>query len=370
LNLEKNKTIEAISIFGIFIILIIYSTENITKLFIMKMEKKILVYPIGLLLTGLILFVSCKKKSQVVLPSLTTATISTASISSITPTSAFSGGNVSSDGGANVTERGICYSTIANPDITNTKIVNGSGTGSFTSNISGLAGATTYFVRSYATNSVGTAYGNQASFTTTSYFIQGTGLNDLDGNTYTSVILGTQEWMVGNLKTSKYNDGTTIPLVTDGTIWGNLTTPAYCWYNNDISTYKNTYGALYNWYTVNTGKLCPTGWHIPTEAEWTVLENYLGGSAAGGKLKETGTTHWLSPNIGATNESGFTGLPGGNRYSLGTFAEIGSGGYWWGSTENSYGSAFGLSLHRDDIYIIISYYGDKSNGMSVRCVRD
>ena len=106
---------------------------------------------------------------------------------------------------------------------------------------------------------------------------------DIDGNVYHTVTIGTQVWMVENLKTTKYNDGTAIPLVTDNTAWGALTTPGYCWYNNDSATYKNTYGALYNWYAVNTGKLAPTGWHVPTDSEWTVLTTYLGGqSVAGG----------------------------------------------------------------------------------------
>jgi len=172
--------------------------------------------------------------------------------------------------------------------------------------------------------------------------------------------------MVENLKTTSYNDGTAIPLVTDNTAWSNLSTPGYCWYNNDAATYKVTYGALYNWYTVNTGKLCPTGWHVPTDAEWTTLTTYLGGeSIAGGKLKETGTSHWDSPNTGATSETGFTALPGGLRYYDGTFDGLGYYGLWWGATEDAWGQGVGY-----DYIDVTRGSSDKSYGFSVRCVRD
>jgi uncharacterized protein (TIGR02145 family) len=196
------------------------------------------------------------------------------------------------------------------------------------------------------------------------------GVNDVDGNHYKTVLIGTQVWMAENLKTTKYNDGTAIPLVTDGAAWGALSTPGYCWYNNDAATYKATYGAMYNWYTVNMGKLCPTGWHVSTDAEWTTLTTYLGGtSIAGGKLKETGTAHWASPNTGATNESGFTALPGGYRYYNATYYSIGSNGAWWSSTEASTSSAWYRYVGCDYSYV----YRDGSNkgcGFSVRCVRD
>ena len=138
-------------------------------------------------------------------------------------------------------------------------------------------------------------------------------VTDVDGNVYNTVTIGTQCWLQENLKTTKYKDGTSIPLVTDNSAWGSLSTPGYCWYNND-DTYKNTYGALYNYYTVLTNNLCPSGWHVATEREWSTLVTYLGGaSIAGGKLKESGTTHWVTPNTGANNETGFIALPGGRR---------------------------------------------------------
>ena len=200
-------------------------------------------------------------------------------------------------------------------------------------------------------------------------------ITDIDGNVYHTVTIGTQVWMVENLKTTKYNDGTAIPLVTDGQTWANLTAPGYCWYENDAASYKTTYGALYNWYAVNTGKLCPTGWHVPTDAEWTTLTDYLGGeTVAGGKMKsigkiEAGTGLWYSPNTGATNESGFTAVPGGYRLDSGTFYDFGFYGYWWSSSAINTGSAWYWFMYYYDsnVYRSNSY---KSSGFSVRCLRD
>jgi uncharacterized protein (TIGR02145 family) len=195
-------------------------------------------------------------------------------------------------------------------------------------------------------------------------------VSDIDGNTYKTITIGTQTWMAENLRVGSYKDGTAIPLVTDNTAWGNLTTPGYCWYNNDEAIYKATYGALYNWYTVNTGTLCPTGWHVPTDDEWTTLTAYLGGeSTAGGKLKETGTAHWISPNTGATNETGFTALPGGYRYSTGTYFNIGIYGTFWSSTGYSATDAwFRYMLYSNSIVKRDS--DNKDYGFSVRCLRD
>ena len=131
-------------------------------------------------------------------------------------------------------------------------------------------------------------------------------MTDKDGNIYKTILIGTQTWMVENLKTTKYNDGTSIPFVSEPTSWSNLSTPACCWQQNDPAR-KVTYGVLYNWYTINTGKLCPKTWHVPSDSEWTALTDYLGGeNVAGGKLKESGFKHWYSPNTGATNEVAFS----------------------------------------------------------------
>ncbi len=181
--------------------------------------------------------------------------------------------------------------------------------------------------------------------------------------------IGTQTWMAENLKVTKYNDGIAIPNVTDATAWSELTTGALCDYENTPSN-SETYGKLYNWYAVNTGKLCPTGWHLPSDAEWTELTDYLGGTSdAGGKLKETGTTHWNSPNTSATNETGFTALPGGYRNNDGSFYSIGSRGYWWSATKLGANDAWYRRMFYNSS-IVDRYYDDKGAGFSVRCLKD
>ena len=200
-------------------------------------------------------------------------------------------------------------------------------------------------------------------------------VTDIDGNIYQTVKIGTQVWIVENLKTTKYKNGKTIPLVTDNHTWSNLTSPGYCWYDNNIITYKDNYGALYNWYAVNTGKLCPSGWHVPTDDEWETLMTYMGGESVAGKnLKETGTTHWLGHNTEANNESGFTALPGGWRDSVdpfcgATFREIGSCGYWWSSTKYSTVIAFSRNM-RYNYNDAFKSDGSKVSGFSVRCLRN
>jgi uncharacterized protein (TIGR02145 family) len=202
----------------------------------------------------------------------------------------------------------------------------------------------------------------------------GPNINDNDGNTYKTVYIGTQQWMAENLKTAKYNDGTGIPNVTENTQWTNLTTGAYAYYNNDTAN-NAKYGKLYNWYavspTTNGNKnVCPTGWHVPTDAEWTVLTDYLGGlSVAGGKMKEVGTTSWNSPNIQATNSSLFTGLPGGFRYGNGYYFTINYNGNWWSSSESNTSNVWYRSLYSFSGNAV-SYDVGKEDGLSVRCLRD
>jgi uncharacterized protein (TIGR02145 family) len=198
-------------------------------------------------------------------------------------------------------------------------------------------------------------------------------IKDADGNVYKTVIIGTQTWMAENLKVSKYSDGTTIPNITDNTQWQNNTTGAWCYYNND-ATNNAKYGKLYNWYavskTTNGNKnVCPSGWHVPTDDEWTILTEYLGGeSAAGGKMKEIGTTSWISPNTDATNTSLFTGLPGGDRNYFGYYY-VGSYGFWWSSTEYSTNRAWNRYLDNEVGNATSSNYS-KDSGFSVRCLRD
>jgi uncharacterized protein (TIGR02145 family) len=291
-------------------------------------------------------------------------TITTNAVDSITTTTARSGGNVTSSGNATITARGVVWSTSPNPTIAlTTKTNNGTGTGAFTSNINGLTPGTTYYVRAYATNSVGTAYGNQVSFTTTQTPAVDTSIS--------SVTIGTQIWSKKNLDVARYRNGDPIPNVTDSTQWANLTTGAWCWYNNDSATYAATYGRLYNWYAVNDSRgLVPQGWHVPTDGEWTILTNYLGGEfVAGGKMKST--TGWVSPNTGATNSSGFTGLPMSGRNSFGRFVNTGTGynGIWWSAGEFDSTNAWFRLLRNYDTFVDRGYSG-KSNGFSVRVVRD
>ena len=280
--------------------------------------------------------------------------LSTNAILFVATTRTTVGSNISDDGGADVIARGVCWSASRNPTITDNKTADSLGTGSFISMMSGLKANTTYYVRAWAANSFGVGYGNQINLTTNAT------VTDLDGNVYNTVTIGAQTWLADNLKTTKYNDNTSISVVDDYNAWTKLSTPGF------TAIYSPSYGALYNWYAVNTGKLCLTGWHVPTDAEWTVLTTYLGGeSIAGLKLKESGTTHWASPNTGATNESGFSALPGGYRNYDGFFANVGGESRWWcsGSTWTRSMGNFGGMVFKSDLY-------DKRNGFSVRCLKD
>lgn len=194
-------------------------------------------------------------------------------------------------------------------------------------------------------------------------------VTDIDGNVYHTIVIGTQTWMVENLKVTHYKNGTSIPNVTENLAWSELTTGAYCDYEN-IPSNSSTYGRLYNWHAVNSGNLCPTGWHVPTDAELTTLINFLGGAnLAGGKLKETGLIHWDSPNTSATNESGFNALPAGYRLNNGTFFGMKANCAWWSSTENASNSAWTRSLSYNGSYVS-RFFDDKTIGYSIRCIKD
>jgi uncharacterized protein (TIGR02145 family) len=337
-----------------------------------------------LIILSIFLTNSCKN-DKASFPTLTTTDISV-----ITQTTATSGGSITNDGGAIILSSGVCWSTSVEPTIVSNKTVDAAVSGSFKSNITGLEAGTIYYVSAYATNRAGTGYGDQKTFTTLRDLVFGS-VTDLEGNIYKTIKIGNQVWLAENLKSTKYNDGIEIPLVTDNTSWSNLTTSGYCWYNNDASTYKNTYGALYNWYAVSTGKLCPTGWHVPSDAEWKTLEMFLGmiqeqadsmdlrGTTEGGKMKEAGTAHWNTPNTGATNESGFSGLPGGYRY--GTFFSsvvwqypfYSIEGIWWSSTEFfptiNWHPFWDRALGQDHAKIYRNA-SERSCGHSVRCLKD
>jgi uncharacterized protein (TIGR02145 family) len=240
--------------------------------------------------------------------------------------------------------------------------VTGSTTVSVSTELSGLTAGTTFHYRIKATNELGTTTSEDMTFKT--YVVA-----DADNNYYYSVTIGTQTWLLENLKTTLYRDGTAIPLVTENTAWKNLTTPGYCWYNNDEAKYESAYGALYNWYTVSTGKLCPAGWHVPANSEWITLTNYLGGeSLAGNKLKEAGSTHWGDLNNG-TNETGFTALPGGDRKDDGSFSDNGSSGFWWSVSSALPTSSYYAVLYSSSGSLV---RGGNPNvfGYSVRCIKD
>jgi uncharacterized protein (TIGR02145 family) len=217
---------------------------------------------------------------------------------------------------------------------------------------------------------VGTATGNGV-------FVPGNGVTDIDGTVYSSIVINGQEWMQQNLAVTKYRNGDSIPTGLSNETWQNTTSGAYAIYDN-VAANNTTYGKLYNWFAVNDNRgLCPTGWHVPSDAEWTSLINYLDpnqnpsaygaqSSVAGGKMKST--TGWTSPNTVATNESGYTGLPGGYRYFSGTYANIGTHGFWWSSAELDSSLAWLRTL-----YYASSNIGrvsiNKQYGYSVRCVR-
>jgi uncharacterized protein (TIGR02145 family) len=511
------------------------------------------------------------------------ATLSTLPIGNIANTTATSGGNITNNGGSPVTQRGVVWSTSPNPTTANNQSSDGSGTGNYTSTLTGLTASTTYYVRAYATNSAGTAYGNELSFTTTggagsitalncgggsntgtltagtaasgvsstvlytggnggsynSQTVNSTGVSGLtamltagnftngagsltytitgtpsaagtanfalnlggqncnlsrtvnapvgsitalncnnatnngtlsagtaangvsssvpytggnggsyngqtvsstgvigltatltagnfangagsltyaitgtaatsgtanfalniggqnctvsiqvvgivsnpgagvtfNGYTYASIVLGNgQEWMAENLRTTTYANGDPIPNVTDNTQWSSLATGAWSHYNND-SQYENPYGKLYNWYTVaDTRNVCPSGWHVPADAEWSTFINYLDPTAngntnnAGGKMKSTGTQYWLSPNTDATNESGFSGAPGGARSGNG-FTNVGIWGYWWSSTQNNTNGTWIRYLNYGSGSVLRTY-DYETIGYSVRCLKD
>ena len=222
----------------------------------------------------------------------------------------------------------------------------------------------------YDNSNVGLYFGTKSENTGLSVrCIKDNTLTDLDGNVYKTILIGTQTWMAENLRTTKFNDGTSIPMVIDSTSWTNRSTPAYCWLNNDQSN-SVTYGALYNWYAVNTGKLCPTNWHVPSDSEWIELTNYLGGERiAGGKLKSI--TGWENPNTDASNETGFSALPGGNRISSSAalFDDTCDIGCWWSTTE------FGKNLAWNRLVYFNSskvqrFFAQEAFGLSVRCIRN
>lgn len=316
----------------------------------------------------------------IVLPTLTTN-----AITAVTQTSATTGGNISSDGGGTITASGVAYSTSPNPTTSNSFTTDGSLTGPFVSNLTGLATGTTYYVRAYATNSAGTAYGNQQNFTTVH---ETSTVTDVEGNVYNTVKIGTQWWMAEDLKTWHFNTGNTnadrIPYVESNATWMAETGPAYSYYFNDSVQFKNKYGAIYNLFTVTTGNLCPTGWHVPTDTDWGTLEGFLGmeadslyppssymwrgtNASVGSQLKNT--TGWVEGN--GTNTSGFSALPGGYRFFVdGTFIGEDSYIYFWSSTTIAPANTAGWYRLVDGFHSgVFRGAVDEKAGKYVRCVQ-
>jgi len=303
---------------------------------------------------------SCRKEKP------GTPTVTTAPVIQINASSGLSGGEITSVCGSPVKARGVCWSTRPSPTVNDSHTSDSSGTGSFTSTIGGLQLGTSYYIRAYATNSAGTAYGQELLFDN-SWEQDGTFIDMRDNKEYKWVSIGDQVWMAGNLAF--------LPSVSPPTE-GSSSDPYYYVYDywgGDVSEAKNyykfaAYGVLYNWPAAMVS--CPDGWHLPTDAEWTELTAYLEGeSIAGGKLKETGIVHWHSPNTGATNESGFTALPGGTRDLTNEFYAMGSAGFWWSATAYSTDEAWDRAMYYGNSSVVRDNFS-KQLGSSVRCVRD
>jgi len=315
--------------------------------------------------------------------------VTTSQVADITTTTATCSGNVTSVGGSSVTARGVCWNTSQNPTTSNFRTTNGTGSGNYTSNITGLSSNTTYYVRAYATNAQGTAYGEQKAFRTSPSpgMVGNTFTDSRDGKVYKIVTIGSQVWMAENLAylpsvCPPNSESPSLPYYYVYDYNGTNVTVAKATANNTTYGVVNytTYGVLYNWPAAMTA--CPEGWHLPNDVEWKQMEMYLGmtrddadqtgrrGTYEGGKLKEAGTGHWPYPNTEATNESGFTALPGGSRAKDGTFGHIGYKGYWWSSTECVDDRAWGRILYYScsEVLSYDDFY--KEDGLSVRCLRD
>jgi uncharacterized protein (TIGR02145 family) len=328
---------------------------------------------IGLLTGLIILFViticSCSKNNAGIPEVITTE------ITLITDNSCICGGEVTSDGGSPVTAKGICWSTNESPSVTDNFTTEVTGKVVFSSELTGLSLSVTdnrpYYLRAYATNDVGTGYGETIIVT------PGTVL-DIEKNLYHSIIIGSQIWMVENLKVSKFINGDEIPTTTNILSLIDENPCIYQWSYDNNSGFIKDYGLLYTWHTVTDYRgLCPAGWHVPSDSEWHQLAlcldpaavlSYYESSIAGGKLKETGTKHWDSPNTGADNITGFTALPGGYRV-ISSFYDYKTSARYWSTTEEFNNRAWHRLLRYDQPVLSRDPHY-KSCGLSVRCLKD
>lgn len=334
---------------------------------------------ISLIITGFIVVFSatgCKKDDDA--STKTTPVLTTYDVTEVTSFSVSTGGLISSDGGSEITERGICWSNVPNPTIFHNKTLEGTGLGEFSSILIDLLPATTYYLRAYAINSIGVGYGSIIVFKTLPYSFT----DERDGKLYHTVTIGNQVWMAENLAY--------LPEVMASEI-GSHTQPCYYVYGyegDNVDSAKSMtnftfFGVLYNWRAAMAGSagsnsnpsglqgICPAGWHLPGNDEWTVLSDFLNGyNAAGGKLKETGTIHWNEPNREATNETGFTARAGGARAFYGGYDYIGTTGFWWSTSEYENNNLVWIRSLSNLAGSLMYFPTNIQMGLSVRCVKD
>lgn len=325
----------------------------------------------------LLIVSSCKKETS---PTLTTS-VSDFYTSRIVKLQA----NISDDGGNEVSSRGFVWSTNPEPSIANNAnmVEVGQGLGSFEYTLNNLLPGTSYYIRAYGTNEIGTSYGNQVLVTTKGNLCgSNPTVTDIEGNIYNVIVIEDDCWMAENLKTTKYNDNTPITNIIENTVWKNSQNAAYCWYNNDES-YKEIYGAMYNYHAVASDKLCPDGWHVPTDDEWKRLEGTIDGNYAvgdpiwdtqgwrgsdiGAKLKAG--DDWLATGTG-TDEYGFTALAGGERDGQsGEFQRLNEWGNWWAHKNADESDVFRRYLSSQNNNIA-RFNCNPASGYSVRCIKD
>jgi uncharacterized protein (TIGR02145 family) len=272
-----------------------------------------------------------------------------------------------------ITQRGICWSTSPKPTISDNKTSDGTGPGVFSSNLTELTPGTVYYLRAYATNNVGTAYGSEVKISTS--------IADIEGNMYKTTQIGNQLWTIENLRTTHLNDNTPIPNVSDSVAWLTISTPAYAYYRNN-SANKELYGALYTWFTVQTGKLCPSGWHVPSNAEYEALEISIGmpadsvqfwgwrGKDIGSKLKDS--VGWITGN--GNNSSGFSAKPAGYRaWANSQFRGLHEIAYFWTSTDDAINLKPTVAWYRRvdaTTNYVYKATTEKGGGKAIRCIKD
>lgn len=329
--------------------------------------------PVFILAWVLMISAGCSKKEDAPEVPPSKPVLTTASVTQVTQTTAASGGDITSDGGATVTARGVCWSISDTPTVAGPRTLNGTGTGAFVSYLTGLQPGTDYFVRAYATNTAGTGYGPTLTFKTLALPVDT--VTDIDGNLYHVVVIGDRKWLKENLRVTHYRTGAEIPEVQPDAQWKILTNGARTRYDHAAANLI-LYGFLYNFFAVTDPRgICPQGWHVSTDDEWKTLGAFLGGLAsAGGKMKSTGTIEqgtglWYAPNAEADNSSGFTGLPGGYRINYGTFYSLGNVGMFWTSTDTASVNAWNYILDANNGSLKRNF-NLLQNGFSVRCCKD